>query len=66
MPWFWFAQAQTVSYGFQSPPQVMGTLLLLLPPCQVGKAAKIWGGAGGCWSHLVFMLELEVDKNEVP
>lgn len=47
MPWFWFAGTQTVSYGFQIPLEVIGTLLPLLT-CQVGKAAKIWGGAGVC------------------
>jgi len=41
------AVTQTVSYGFQISSEVIGTFLLLLPH-QVGKAAKIWGRAGGC------------------
>lgn len=45
---------------FQIPS---GTLQLLLA-CQAGKATEVLGVSRG--SHLVFMLESEVDKDQVP
>lgn len=56
-----------MSYGIQIPAEVVGTLLLLSPD-QVGKLQKPEEkqGSAGSGSHLVFMLELEVDKNQVP
>lgn len=55
-----------MSYRFQIPSEVIGTLLLLLT-CQAGKLQNSGEDQGFAESesHLVFMLESEMDKNQV-